>query len=269
MTLKKVLSAEHTDYLLEIKSEMKAKKEQGMKSQFEARFEEELIKIKASITKKGGVKLTHKVNQRIGRAKQKYPSAQARYQIELTLDEKNITVTAMQWTKNEQKEADASDELGKYFLRTDIDMKDELIVWNVYNTIREIENTFRTLKTDLDLRPIYHKNDNATIAHLNLGLLSYWLANTIRHQLKASGINNTWKEIVRIGNTQKVITTIGYNKAQKEVIVRKCSEPEQKLKTLHQALNIKNRPFTKLKSVVHKPKLKKLQLPHIRAIASG
>lgn len=267
--LKKVLSPEHTDYFLEIKSEMKAKKEQGMKSQFEARFEEELIKIKASINKKGGIKLAQKVSERIGRAKQKYPSAQGRYQIQLTYDDKNIQITAMNWAKIEHKETADIDDLGKYFIRTSMDMIDEIVIWNVYNTIREIENTFRTLKTDLDLRPIYHKNDEATVAHLNLGLLSYWLANTIRQQLKASGINNAWKEIVRIGNTQKVITTTGFNKAEKEISARKCSEPELKLKTLHKALNIKSRPFTKLKSVVHKPKLKKLQLPHIRAIASG
>jgi transposase len=150
-----------------------------------------------------------------------------------------------------------------------MDMKEEVIVWNVYNTIREIENTFRTLKTDLDLRPIYHKKDESTIAHLNLGLLSYWLANTIRCQLKLNGINYCWKEIVRIGNTQKVITTTGYNKANHEIIVRKCTEPEEKLKALHTALKIKNRPFTKLKSVVHKPKQKNPQITEYKRIASG
>ncbi len=175
----------------------------------------------------------------------------------------------MQWTLNPKKAQEENDSLGIYFIRTSLDMKDEIIVWNVYNTIREIESTFRTLKTDLDLRPIYHKKDESTIAHLNLGLLAYWLVNTIRCQLKAHRINNCWTEIVRIGNTQKVITTTGFNKAEKEIKVRKCSEPEQKLKAIHLALQIKNRPFTKLKSVGHKPKLKKLQLPDIRELASG
>jgi transposase len=82
---------------------------------------------------------------------------------------------------------------------------------NYGNTIREIENAFRTLKTDLDLRPIYHKNDDATMAHLHLGIFAYWLVNTVRYQLKKNGINSCWKEIVRIGNTQKVITTSGTN----------------------------------------------------------
>ena len=123
--------------------------------------------------------------------------------------------------------------------------------------------------SDLDLRPIYHKNDESTIAHLNLGLLAYWLANTIRCQLKSNGINSSWKEIVRIGNTQKVITTIGYNKSEKEITIRKCSEPEQKLKDICTALNIKNRPFTKLKSVVHKTKPENQETPILRGIPSG
>jgi transposase len=269
VVLKKILSPDHTDYCLEITSEMKAKKEQGMKTQFESRYEEELNKIKTSLTKKGGVKLADKVNQRIGRAKQKYPSAQGRYDIQLSYDEKNVTVTDLVWTRIEKKDTEATDNLGKYFVRTSMDMKDEVIVWNVYNTIREIESTFRTLKTDLDLRPIYHKKDESTIAHLNLGLLSYWLVNTIRTQLKRSGINHSWTEIVRIGNTQKVITTTGYNKAEKEIIVRKCSEPDAKLKALQVALKIKHRPFTKLKSVVHKPKLKNLEKSIIRELPPG
>ena len=43
-----------------------------------------------------------------------------------------------------------------YLLRTTLNQKDEKTQWTIYNMIREIETTFRTLKTDLDLRPIYH-----------------------------------------------------------------------------------------------------------------
>lgn len=173
------------------------------------------------------------------------------------------------WKMDTAKNKAKKQELGKYFLRTSMDMKDEVIVWNVYNTIREIESTFRVLKTDLDLRPIYHKNDDATLAHLHLGLLAYWIVNTIRCQLKTKGINHNWKEIVRIGNTQKVITTSGYNKAGIEVKVRKCSQPEAKLRRLLEALEVKPRPFTKSKSVVHKLKFKNSEPAETQAIGSG
>lgn len=269
VVLKKVLTLKDSDYFLEVKSKSKGLKEAGMKSKFEQRFEEELEKIKQSLGKKGGTKRVEKVHERIGRAKQKYPSAHNRYIITVKNDDRDKNVVDLTWEKDESKDKTKNEGLGKYFIRTSMDMKDEVLVWNVYNTIREIEATFRTLKTDLDLRPIYHKNDNSTLAHLHLGLLAYWLVNTIRCQLKTNGIRSNWKEIVRIANTQKVITTSGYNKAGVEVKVRKCSQPEAKLRRLHQALNIKPRPFTKLKSVVHrlKPKISEIQNP--RAIESG
>jgi transposase len=80
---------------------------------------------------------------------------------------------------------------------------EEKTLWAIYNIIREIEYTFRVLKTDLDLRPIYHKTDSAAMAHLHLGMLAYWLVATIRYQLKQQGINSDWREIVQTMNTQK------------------------------------------------------------------
>ncbi|MDZ7776393.1 MAG: hypothetical protein U5L09_12715 [Bacteroidales bacterium] len=120
---------------------------------------------------------------------------------------------------------------GIYFLRTTLDEKDEQILWSIYNIIREIEYTFRVLKTDLDLRPIYHKTDGASMAHLHLGILAYWLVATIRYQLKQRGFNHEWKEIIRIMNTQKCVTTTVENIKGETVAIRQCTEPTQKGKT--------------------------------------
>ena len=269
IVLKKVADQPERDYYLEVTSNKKALKEQGMKDQFELRFEEELEKIKTALYKKGGTKKVEKVHQRIGRAKQKYSSVHNRYEIITTNDQTDKNVVDLQWRKNKSKDQQKLEGLGRYFLRTSMNMVDEVVVWNVYNTIREVESTFRTLKTDLDLRPIYHKSDEATLAHLNLGLLAYWLANTIRCQLKSKGIKHSWTEIIRIGNTQKVITTNGYNKSNIEIRVRKCSQPNIKLKELQAALNIKQRPYTKLKSVVHRLKPKNQVNQKKRILRSG
>src|SRR5665647_554824 len=96
-----------------------------------------------------------------------------------------------------------------------------------YNAIREIEATFRVLKTDLDLRPIYHKRDDAAMAHLHLGLLAYWVVNTIRYQLKQKEINNQWLDIVRVMNTQKIVTTTMENSYGQQIMIRQCSEPTE------------------------------------------
>lgn len=62
---------------------------------------------------------------------------------------------------------------GVYFLRTNLNEKDEKTLWFIYQILKEGESSFRCMKTDLDLRPIYHKNDDATLAHLHLGILAY------------------------------------------------------------------------------------------------
>jgi len=77
--LKKVKQEQDMDYYLEVTSDKKALKERGMKTQFERRYEDELQKIKNALSKKGGTKTVEKVNERIGRAKQKYPSVHKRY----------------------------------------------------------------------------------------------------------------------------------------------------------------------------------------------
>jgi transposase len=129
----------------------------------------------------------------------------------------------------------------------------EELTWSIYNIIREIEYSFRTLKTDLDLRPIYHKRDDATMAHLHLGLLAYWVVNTIRYQLKRTGdksiigqktvknetdtdtipINFQWKEIIRIMNTQKSVLTVSQNRYDEVIISRRCSEPTPKVEDIY------------------------------------
>ncbi len=129
---------------------------------------------------------------------------------------------------------------------------DETMLWTFYNIIREIEYTFRVLKTDLDLRPIFHQNDDSTLAHLNLGLLEYGLVNTFRYQLKQKNITSSCRETVRIMNTQKYVTTIAQNKQDEFIIIRKSSEPETKAQQIYDALQYKSTPFIRKKSVVLK-----------------
>jgi transposase len=244
ITLQKVAVDNSPDRYLHVHSNAKQQKEESMKVQFTQRFEQGLQQIKESIGKKGGAKGYAVVWERIGRLKEKYPSIHRHYDIEVVKDAKDI-VTELKW---QQKKVEAKE--GMYLLRTNMNEQEEHTQWMIYNTIREIEYTFRTLKTDLDLRPIYHKNDEATKAHLHLGLLAYWIVNTIRYQLKQNGINNEWRDIVRVMNTQKMVTTTMTNNRYEQIIIRQCSQPTQKVTDIYTALGYKQVPFAKRKFVV-------------------
>jgi len=256
----------NTDYYLKVESHTKELKERSMNEQFRKRFEDGLQIIADSLNKKGGVKQAEKVYERIGRLKQKYPSIQRYFDIEVSVQEqvenkgkgkqknkgteKQQIAIAISWAV--KKDVDINARSGIYFLRTSLDGDSEKILWRFYNIIREIEATFRILKTDLDLRPIYHKKDESTMAHLHLGLLAYWVVNTIRYQLKKKDIHSGWSEIVRIMNTQKAVTTIAQNDIDEVIQIRRCSEPNQKVQKIYDALKYKYAPFIKKKSVVLK-----------------
>ena len=268
-----VNSDRNTDYYLKVESHSKELKERSMNEQFRARFEAGLQQITDSLTKKGGVKQEDKVHERIGRLKQKYPSIGRYFDIETEVfdqpetkrkkkgtdkdkEEKRV-VTSIKWTVKEGVDINARS--GIYFLRTSLQARSEENIWKFYNTIREIEATFRVLKTDLYLRPIHHQKDENTMAHLHLGMLAYWLVNTVRHQLKKEGIHSGWREIVRTMNTQKAVTTLAQNNHEEVIMIRRCSEPNQQVRKLYDALKYKYAPFVKRKSVVHKSELEKCQ----------
>ncbi|MEO8148504.1 MAG: hypothetical protein ABI723_12740, partial [Bacteroidia bacterium] len=84
--------------------------------------------------------------------------------------------------------------------------------------------------------------------------------------MNAHKINSGWQEIVRIGNTQKMITTSGQNTYDKIISIRKCSEPNQKLKQYFEILKAKHKPFRKLKSVVHKTTPEKNKMPILKLL---
>jgi hypothetical protein len=265
-----VKNEQYTDSFLKVESQAKGFKEQGIKNRLEQGYEQQLELIKKSLSKPRGIKKTGKVQQRIGRAKQKYPSIHHLYNIHLDIDSSTQTVKNLFWQKDIEKAVEAENKLGVYFLRTNLDGPDGALEWMIYNTIREIESTFRVLKTDLDLRPIYHKNDDAAMAHLHLGLLAYWLVNTIRYQLKQSGMTDDWKEIKRKASTQKSVITTAQNTYNTVIQIKRCTEPTDDLRKIHEALkNQKLKPFKQIKFVVHKPPLTKTETPAIAHFSSG
>lgn len=246
----KWVSSTKPDSFLYVKSQMKQKKEESMDDQFAARYEEMLKNIAASIHKKGGVKKIEKVWERIGRLKQKYPAMNRYYNIDVQHDKG--FATKILWSRKPQQN---EQEAGVYFLRTNIENLDEPGIWNTYNTLREVESTFRIIKTDLSLRPVYHQSDENSDAHIFLGVLAYAIVNTVRYQLKFHKINHDWQNIVRIMNTQKLVTTTMLDKAQEKICIRTCSRPTAGAQQIYQALKLKQVPYHRKKYVL--PQLQK------------
>jgi len=237
----------YNDTWMYVESEAKRKKEGSMNLKLRQGFEEDLNSIKASFSKKGGTKLINKVWERIGRVKEKHNRVSARYKLKVT--EKDGKATGLTWAITENKIKDDKSK-GVYFIRTNYEKTDEAILWDIYNTIREVEATFRSLKSDLNLRPVHHQNDERIEAHLYLTMLAYQLVNTIRYMLKQKGINYDWKNIVRIMSTQK-IQTIKLPTDKKVMHLRKPSVPIKEVTQIYDATNCKHTQSAMKKYVVY------------------
>ena len=109
-----------------------------MKTQFESRFELELEKISIRLGKKNAIKKADKIHQSIGRAIQKYPSVSKYYDIDVQQNDKGIAAKIC-YAKNKEKYLQIVEKLGVYFIRTNLQITEEQLLWDIYNTIREIE----------------------------------------------------------------------------------------------------------------------------------
>jgi hypothetical protein len=224
---------EYNDTWMYVQSEAKRAKEESMDEKLKMRFEEELEQIKNALHTKGGTKKINKVWERIGRAKEKNRHVSPKYTIGLT--EKEGLATALAWSVK-QNRTSGDKTKGIYFIRTNIKRPNENELWNIYNTIREVEATFRCLKSDLNIRPVHHQKDSRIEAHIYQTILAYQLVNTIRHMLKDKGIHHDWTNVVRIMNTQ-TIQTIELPTDKKEIHLRKPSKPIKEAQAIYTATN--------------------------------
>lgn len=239
---------------LMVDSDAKGAKERSMYEQACKRYEEGLEAIKKGILTKGGTKKRDAVNKRLGKLDKQYGAIRLSYNVTFTYEGtgKNEVATSMTWECREDKVAQRRKFHGKYVLLTSLDESQELNIWKFYNVIRTVEETFHVLKTDLDIRPVYHKSDNGIKSHLNLAILAYWVVSVTKYRLKLKKHENVrWDEIMRIASTQVVVTAKVETVDGQVISIRQSTEAESKLSAIYDLLYINPKPLGKRKSMLH------------------
>ncbi len=213
-------------------------KEKGIQSRLKQRFEEKLEVISAAIHKKGGMKKYRKVVERIGRAKEKYKQIAQYYDIRV--EERKGVATEVSWEY--RKEESDQRFSGSYFLRTDREDLTEKEIWGIYTMLLDLEDAFRTMKTELALRPNFHHKERRSDGHIFITLLAYHVVHSIRTHLKEKGIRHCWTTIRdRLCKHERV--TNGMNTEDgRRLYIRQCSEPELFPKMIYKALGLEPPP---------------------------
>ncbi len=228
-------------------STQREKKERGIQELFAKRFEAALEKLADGLHKKGCVKKFEKVLLRLGRLKQKFARAAQYYEVTVEKDEATGKATAIRWSRKSRIE-DALP--GVYCLRTDQTQWDEATLWRTYTMLTDLEAVFRSLKSELGLRPVFHHNTDRVSGHLFISVLAYHLVHTIRFQLKACGIHLSWEGLRRQLRGQDRVTVQLKRADGRTVHIRKSSRPEQRQQVIYDALGIADRPGKTEKAII-------------------
>ncbi len=246
----KVKVEDSDDHFVCIKSAQKELKERSISDKITERFEHSMSYLKEGLNKPRRLKKIVPVHEKVGRIKKQFSKVSKLFKITYKEDNKKGVVTDIKWELQKQKQTPA----GQYFLRYSRQNLSEKQIWDTYNMTREVEATFRCLKTDLNVRPIYHQKDKYIEPHIFLSILAYQVINYIRQKLKEEKINYSWTTInQKMQAIQSSLQSI--KKSEGSMIYMKlCTKPNTELKSIFDALHFKYRPYVrKIKVVTQHP----------------
>jgi transposase len=235
------------EQILYCESAMRRKKEEAIKTRLQQRFESGLEKIRASLTKPRGTKNYDKVLIRLGKLQEKNNRVAHFYHIEVIRDPKNNRAVDLKWTVDTGLMEERFG--GRYYLRTsrmDLGPSD---IKSLYTTLTNVEDSFRSMKSDLGMRPIYHQKDLGIRSHLYITVLAYHVLQYLRHQLRGQGIHIRWAGLRERLMTHVRVTTSFTNDEGRRVFIRNSSQPNLFNTRIYQALNCPARPLKNFKYI--------------------
>ena len=141
----------------------RAAKDGAIRQRFEQRFEQDANKLTARVAA-GRLKQPEKINQAIGRLLGRYPRVARYYTVQMHTDEEGRA--EVRWARKDAQQQLAEELDGTYLLRTDRTDLTEADLWKLYVLLARIERSFRYLKSNLGIRPVFHQRTERADAHI-------------------------------------------------------------------------------------------------------
>jgi transposase len=220
-----VLDAEGGEVRLYCYSERRAHKEEGIAERFCTRFETALQALHEGLARPRTTKRITKLWERIGRLKEQSHGVGQHYTITIEPDADGVNARAIRW---ERQPVDGTlvTHPGVYCLRTNALTWDAEQLWRTYIMLTDLEAVFRSLKSELGLRPVYHQTAERAEGHLFITVLAYQFVQVIRRRLQAHGITERWSSLRAILAGQCRVTATFRRPDGRALHVRKATQPE-------------------------------------------
>jgi transposase len=171
-------------------------KETAIRKRFSSSMEAALQRLAKTI-ESGRLKDRHKMERRLGRIQARHPQVSDLYELDLRDTPEGVQLF---WEIKKDRQVWRGLREGAYVLRTNLQAGSAEQLWSQYMQLTEAEASFRALKSELSIRPLFHQLEPRVKAHVLVAFLGYALWVTLKHWLKsrsaimprpsASGVTN-------------------------------------------------------------------------------
>jgi transposase len=234
-------------------------KEKAIRKRFSTRMEDALQRLQKTIAT-GRLKDRNKMERRLGKIQARHP--QVNDLIEVTLRDTPQGVR-LEWEMKAERKAWRELREGAYLLRTNVQADSAEQLWSQYMQLTEAEASFRALKSELSIRPLFHQKEPRVKAHVMVAFLGYAMWVTLKHLLKrrpaiipqpsVSGVDNAqplspMKALALLSTLQSADIVLPTTDGR-EVRLRRITEPSAEQNSLlHQlGLNLPQHLNSRLK----------------------
>jgi len=224
-----ILGWEET-YIL-CRTEGRKEKEKAIRSRFVAKIEKALTGLEKRIAE-GKLKDRGKMWMRLGRIQASHPQVADLYEMAIKDSKEGARLV---WRQKPEQQQWLEAREGAYLLRTNLTAGTAADLWKKYMQLTEVEAAFRTLKSELAIRPLFHQLEKRVKAHVLVAFLGYALLVTLKHLLKRAGSEyspaKVLKRLSELYSVDIVLPTI----EGREIWLRRISKlDEEQQNILHQ-----------------------------------
>jgi transposase len=221
-----------------VMSEERVAKDRAIREKQEGRWGKDVAKLQKRVAQ-GKLAQELKIGEAIGRLKERYPRVARYYALGYDAENKAVTCAV-----DSEKRKRAEDLDGSYLLKTDRQDLTAEEVWRIYSLLTRAEKAFRTMKSPLAERPIFHQLEHRVETHIFLCVLAYHLLVAIEKTLVDQDVHTSWATVRETLKTHQVATIVLPASNSKVLKIRRDSTPEPAHRNLYDLLRVPHQIIT-------------------------
>jgi transposase len=203
-------------------------KEKAIRGRFSRGLETSLAKLEKAMAT-GRVKERFKIERRLGRLQERYPQVADLYEMKVVEQGGQMR---LDWRKLPDRDEWQQAREGAYLLRTNLTGSSAAQLWTKYIQLTEVEGAFRALKSELNVRPLFHQLERRVKAHILVAFLGYALWVTLKHLLRRKHIDLSPARVLASLTTIQSADIVLPTTDGREIRLRRVTVPTQEQKSL-------------------------------------